>query len=282
MVLDQSTMPTEEELQELFVEISGESTKEFYRLNVTSSEEPVGHTPADLAPEISTVSLQSAVQGASYNAPVIASGGNGTLTWNSVSGSFPPGLLMSESGLISGTPSLPGTYFFTVQVTDADGDTDTKSYIIEVFNGFTGWTETFEYANGTTEDTDDSDGVTWTASKVTSGGIFQVEDNELRVSDVEGLFRTSAIDISGGPVSISLDIEGEGGLDSSGEPIDWIRVYAIIDGNSQLISESLGVISAGTISASNLSGNSLVIEISTRTSVSSESYFFDNLSVTPE
>lgn len=46
---------------------------------------------------------------------------------------LPPGLTLSPSGVLSGTPTTAGTYQTTVQVTDADGATATSQLTITVF-----------------------------------------------------------------------------------------------------------------------------------------------------
>lgn len=48
-----------------------------------------------------------------------ASGGKPTLAWTVTSGALPPGLKLSTSGVLSGTPSAAGDYHFSVTVTDA-------------------------------------------------------------------------------------------------------------------------------------------------------------------
>ena len=60
--------------------------------------------------------------GAVYPSTSLAvSNGTGPFTWTvtSVAGTFPPGLALSASGTISGTPTTAGTYNFTVTVTDS-------------------------------------------------------------------------------------------------------------------------------------------------------------------
>lgn len=54
-------------------------------------------------------------------------------TWAVVSGALPPGLALNGStGLISGTPSTPGSYPFTVQAAITPARTDTKALTIDV------------------------------------------------------------------------------------------------------------------------------------------------------
>jgi hypothetical protein len=65
-------------------------------------------------------SLPSAVAGASYSFTMLASGGQPPYSWSITQGALPGGLsLNAASGLIGGTPAAPGTFNFTVQVSDA-------------------------------------------------------------------------------------------------------------------------------------------------------------------
>lgn len=47
---------------------------------------------------------------------------------------LPPGLTLSSSGVLSGTPTTPGTYTFRVQVKDANNRYDLKSLTLNVFH----------------------------------------------------------------------------------------------------------------------------------------------------
>lgn len=53
-----------------------------------------------------------------YSQYLSASNGTGTYTWSYQSGTIPPGLTLSSSGLISGTPTANGDYSFTVMAVD--------------------------------------------------------------------------------------------------------------------------------------------------------------------
>ena len=70
-------------------------------------------------PGITTSSLTSATPNANYSATLQATGGAGTLTWTLTSGSLPTGLSLSGSGVITGDPTVSGTFAFTVQATDS-------------------------------------------------------------------------------------------------------------------------------------------------------------------
>lgn len=74
--------------------------------------------PATLA--ILSSALPDGVTSNSYSSPVNIFGGFGALTASISSGSLPPGLSLDpNTGLISGTPTVPGNYAFTVQVKDS-------------------------------------------------------------------------------------------------------------------------------------------------------------------
>jgi hypothetical protein len=65
---------------------------------------------------ISTSGLPGATVGTSYSTTLAASGGSGTKSWAITAGSLPAGLSLSSSGVLSGTPTAPGTASFTAKV----------------------------------------------------------------------------------------------------------------------------------------------------------------------
>jgi hypothetical protein len=68
---------------------------------------------------IGTNVLDDGIQGQSYAAAVHAFGGSVPRTWSIISGNLPSGVdLSAPTGRIVGTPQTPGTYSFTIQVTD--------------------------------------------------------------------------------------------------------------------------------------------------------------------
>jgi hypothetical protein len=62
---------------------------------------------------------------APFSANFTQSGAIGTATFTIASGSLPAGLTLSSSGVLSGTPQVPGTFSITVKVTDSNGCTGT-------------------------------------------------------------------------------------------------------------------------------------------------------------
>jgi WD40 repeat protein len=68
---------------------------------------------------ISTLGLPAGDLGQAYNASLNTNGGTGIVTWSRTAGALPPGLTLSGSGMISGTPTASGTFNFTVRATDS-------------------------------------------------------------------------------------------------------------------------------------------------------------------
>lgn len=68
-----------------------------------------------------------------YSGKVTLTGiGAATAVWSLFGGSFPPGITMDTSGLISGVPIINGTYSFTLQATTFTGSYMRKTFSIVV------------------------------------------------------------------------------------------------------------------------------------------------------
>jgi hypothetical protein len=92
--------------------------------NVTINLPPLTVNPA---------SLPAATAGTPYSQTVTASGGTAPYSYAVLSGALPTGLsLAAGTGVISGTPTTPGAYNFTIQATDATPNTGTRNYTINV------------------------------------------------------------------------------------------------------------------------------------------------------
>jgi hypothetical protein len=81
-------------------------------------------------PVISTTSLPNGTKNGNYSQTLPVSGGLAPYTW-SISGA-PSWLSLNASGVLSGKPTAPGTYNFTVKVTDGLGNNATQSLTIRV------------------------------------------------------------------------------------------------------------------------------------------------------
>ncbi len=80
---------------------------------------------------VSTSTLPGGTQGTSYTTTnLAATGGVTPYSWSVSSGSLPSGLTLSNSGQLSGLPTVSGTFNFTVKVTDASSGTATANLSI--------------------------------------------------------------------------------------------------------------------------------------------------------
>src|SRR5215472_15408533 len=86
--------------------------------------------------------LQGGTVGVVYSGDTISSiGGTPPYTYAVTSGSLPTGLsLNSSSGAISGTPSVAGTYSFTITATDTFGASGSAAFQIIIVTAASGAT----------------------------------------------------------------------------------------------------------------------------------------------
>jgi hypothetical protein len=90
-----------------------------------------GTLPSTAPLAIATTSVPNATVGVPYATTLTATGGAGDYTWT-YSGSLAPGLGLSQSGVLSGTPSGAGIFYITLQVRDAAGVTATQPLTVTV------------------------------------------------------------------------------------------------------------------------------------------------------
>jgi putative Ig domain-containing protein len=84
---------------------------------------------------ITTTTLGNGTVGTVYNTALQATGGLTPYHWSISSGSLPQGLGITDSGIISGTPTTQGTSTFIVQVVDAQSaDNDIQQLSLTVEN----------------------------------------------------------------------------------------------------------------------------------------------------
>ena len=79
---------------------------------------------------VTSLSPPSATRGTAYTYQLTAIGGRPNYSWSTVSGNLPTGILLSNTGTLSGTPrrsDAPGTYTFKVMVTDQTPGTPQKA-----------------------------------------------------------------------------------------------------------------------------------------------------------
>jgi hypothetical protein len=104
-----------------------------------------------------------------------ATGGKGTYAWSATG--LPAGLSINPiSGVISGTPTTPGSSTLTVTVTDDIGDFDTRTYPITISAApsittasLPDWTVTFDYHGVAVTASGGTTPFTWSASGLPTG-----------------------------------------------------------------------------------------------------------------
>ncbi len=72
--------------------------------------------------------------GLAYAQTVTATGGVAPYTFGVTAGSLPTGLSLSPSGGLTGTPTVLGTFNFTVTAQDKNGCTGSQSYVMSVLS----------------------------------------------------------------------------------------------------------------------------------------------------
>ena len=77
-------------------------------------------------------SLPAPVIGTAYSQTISASGGTSPYTFTVTGGALPPGLSLSASGVLSGTPTAVGSFTFTIQAQDSDSLTGSQSYTVSI------------------------------------------------------------------------------------------------------------------------------------------------------
>lgn len=73
--------------------------------------------------QVASTTLPEAEAGMPYDEDLAAEGGSAPYGWALVQGETPQGLTFDPAGAVSGTPTLVGSFDFTVRVTDAEGRT---------------------------------------------------------------------------------------------------------------------------------------------------------------
>ena len=74
--------------------------------------------------------LPNGTPGTAYSQTITQTGGTNPTTYAVISGALPPGLTLATGGGLTGTPTTPGTYTFTVQSTSVGGCIGSQTYTI--------------------------------------------------------------------------------------------------------------------------------------------------------
>src|SRR5205823_2621390 len=81
---------------------------------------------------VNPATLANGFVSTAYNQMLSATGGTAPYSFGVSVGTLPTGLTLSTGGLVSGTPSAVGSFNFTVQATDANNCTGTRSYTVVI------------------------------------------------------------------------------------------------------------------------------------------------------
>ncbi|MEA4969820.1 MAG: X2-like carbohydrate binding domain-containing protein [Candidatus Pelethousia sp.] len=101
-----------------------DGTEKTYTVNFT-----LGDAPAT-APSITTASLPDGTVSTEYSQTILATG-TAPITWSKESGDLPDGIDLESDGDLSGTPTVVGTFNFTVRATNTAGS-DTQAFSIVI------------------------------------------------------------------------------------------------------------------------------------------------------
>lgn len=82
---------------------------------------------------VNPATLPNGAVGVPYNQIVSGSGGTAPYTFSVSSNALPPGLILNPTtGAITGSPTTPGTFTFTITATDANGCSGSRLYTITI------------------------------------------------------------------------------------------------------------------------------------------------------
>ena len=83
---------------------------------------------------VNATSLKAANENRKYSATLASTGGTLPVSWSVATGTLPAGLTLAPSGAITGDPTVPGTFEFSVKATDSSNpvETATGSFSITV------------------------------------------------------------------------------------------------------------------------------------------------------
>jgi len=76
--------------------------------------------------------LPTGTVGAPYSLTLTASGGLAPYTWSAIAAALPPGLALSPTGVLGGSPTIAGSFVFTADVRDNSSNTASKSFSMSV------------------------------------------------------------------------------------------------------------------------------------------------------
>ncbi len=165
-------------------------------ITVTDSELPSGVSASAIfgvtiasPPPITftTTSLPAGTVGKAYSASVAVKGG--VPPYTITASNLPPGLSVSASGAITGTPTTAGTYSPTFTANDSASDTPaTASFTLAVSTAAAG--PTIRVRAGTSTRYTDASGNVWAADKYFSGGTTFSSTHSISNTTTQPIYQT--------------------------------------------------------------------------------------------
>ena len=95
-------------------------------------EAPAAPPPPPEAPTVSTTDLPEGSLNTPYSLQLAAASGKAPYAWSLAGGTMPAGISLAPSGLVSGTPTVPGDYVVTFEVYDANHLSGQASLVLSI------------------------------------------------------------------------------------------------------------------------------------------------------
>ena len=145
------------------------------------------------------------------------------------------------------------------------------------------WRESFAgLADGATRD----DGPTGWTTEPPPSGVFAVQNGVFVANNNkgEGVWRSAPVAVDG-TADVSLVIESDGSMETSGPSGDYLRVFYVLDGGPEVpVAQRAGNFNGDapeTVRVSGLSGSTVQVVVRAKTTGGSETYVWDDVAVSP-
>jgi large repetitive protein len=166
--------------------------------------------------DIATSTVPDGTVGTSYSQQLSATGGTPPYTWSVTAGSLPDGLTLGAGGLLSGTPTAPGSFSFTAGVADAGAGSATQPLTLVVVAPVSITTTSLPPATS---------GVAYSQAMAAAGGSAPYTWSVAAGALPGGLTLSSAGELSGTPAPAG----------------DYSFTLRVVDGGSRVASQALTI-----------------------------------------